>query len=472
MKVLFATAEAAPFIRTGGLGDVAGALPQALKANGVEATVILPLYQDMKETYRNSLQFVGSTTVPLGWRNQYAGVFKSAVNGVVYYFIDNEYYFKRKGLYGHFDDGERFAFFSRAILETMPLTGFFPDVLHVNDWQTALAPIYLDCFYRDVEAYKGIKTVLAIHNIEFQGCMDKFAIGDVFGIPASHSSVVEYRNDANMLKAGIEASNRVVTVSPTYATEIMDKFYSYGLDSILEARKYKLSGIVNGIDVDLYNPKSDKALFKNYDFRSYGQKKENKHGLQELLGLPVCDKPLIGMVGRLTTQKGIDLVLEVINQILEKDVQLVVLGTGDWKFENALQEISKQYPTKLATAIYFSGDIASKIYGASDIFLMPSKFEPCGLSQMIAMRYGSIPVVRETGGLKDTVIPFNPEEGTGVGFTFKTYNAYDMLDAINRALACYGDNKLWRNGVVKNAMRQDFSWKKSAKEYIELYRSL
>ena len=472
MKVLFAAAEAAPFIRTGGLGDVAGALPKALQANGVECAVILPLYQDMKAEYRNSLQFVGSTTLSLAWRNQYVGVFKSAVDGVSYYFIDNEFYFKRKGLYGHFDDGERFAYFSKAILEVMPLIGYFPDVLHVNDWQTSLAPLFLDCFYRDKEPYKNMKTVLAIHNIEFQGCMDKGVIGDVFGIPASYSSIAEYRNDANMLKAGIEASNKVVTVSPTYATEILDKFYSYGLDAILEQRKFKLSGIVNGIDVNLYNPKTDKALFKNYEYRSYGQKAFNKHGLQELMGLPVCDKPLIGMVTRLTTQKGIDLVLAVIHEILEKDVQLVVLGTGDWKFENALQEVAKQYPTKLATAIYFSGDIASKIYGASDVFLMPSKFEPCGLSQMIAMRYGSIPVVRETGGLKDTVIPFNPEDGTGVGFTFKSYNAHDMLDAINRALECYGDSKLWRNGVVKNAMKEDFSWKKSAKQYIELYESL
>ncbi len=472
MKVLFAAAEAAPFIRTGGLGDVAGALPQALQANGVETAVILPLYQDMKAEYRNSLQFVGSTMVSLSWRNQYAGVFKSVVQGVAYYFIDNEFYFNRKGLYGHFDDGERFAFFSKAILEVLPIIGYFPDVLHVNDWQTALAPLFLDCFYREIEAYRNVKTVLAIHNIEFQGCMDKYVIGDVFGIPANYSAVAEYRNDANMLKAGIEASNKVVTVSPTYSTEILDKFYSYGLESILEARKYKLSGIVNGIDVSLYNPKTDKALFKNYDFRAYTQKKENKHGLQALLGLPVCDKPLIGMVTRLTSQKGIDLVLAVIHEILEKDVQLVILGTGDWKFENALEEIAKQYPTKLATAIYFSGDIASKIYAASDIFLMPSKFEPCGLSQMIAMRYGSIPVVRETGGLKDTVIPFNPVEGTGVGFTFKSYNAHDMLDAINRALECYGDAKLWRNGVVKNAMKADFSWKKSALDYIELYKSL
>ncbi len=472
MKVLFATAEAAPFIRTGGLGDVAGALPPALVAKGVETAVILPLYGDMKSTYRNSLQFIGSTTVALGWRNQYVGVFRSAVAGVNYYFIDNEFYFKRKGLYGHFDDGERFAYFSKAILEALPIMGYYPDVIHCNDWQTALTPLYLDCFYRDGKEYKNIKTLMAIHNIEFQGNMDRCVLGDVFGIPESKQAIAEYQNNANMLKAGIESANKVVTVSPTYAVEILDKFYSCGLESILEARKYKLCGIVNGIDVDLYNPKTDKALFKSFDLRGFAGKKENKHGLQALFGLPVCDKPLIGMVTRLTTQKGIDLVLEVIHDVLAMDVQLVVLGTGDWKYENALQEVAKQYPTKLATAIYFSGDIASKIYGACDIFLMPSKFEPCGLSQMIAMRYGAIPVVRETGGLKDTVIPFNPVDGTGVGFTFKTYDAYDMLDAIKRALATYEDNKLWRNGVVKNAMKADFSWKKSAQEYITLYKSL
>ena len=312
----------------------------------------------------------------------------------------------------------------------MQVTGFYPDVLQCNDWQTGLTPLYLNCFYRLVDGYKTMKTVMTIHNIEFQGRMDKYVIDNVFGIPHDFYQVVEYKGDANMLKAGIESANKVVTVSPTYAREILDPYFAYGLDGILNARSFKLCGIVNGIDTALYDPKTDKALFANYDYKTYKKKAENKKGLQELLGLPVSDRPLIGMVTRLTPQKGIDLVLNVIREILSMDLQLVILGTGDGKYENALREIGKQFPTKLATAIYFSGDIASKIYGASDMFLMPSKYEPCGLSQMIAMRYGSVPIVRETGGLKDTVPAFDPTTGKGLGFTFKTYNVHDMLGAV------------------------------------------
>lgn len=472
MKVLFAASEASPFIRTGGLGDVMGALPQALGKLGVETAVVLPLYSDMKSEYRNSLKYVGNTTVFLGWRQQYAGVFMSRVNDVDYYFIDNEYYFKRNGIYGHFDDGERFAFFSKAVLETMQVTGFYPDVLQCNDWQTGLAPLYLNCFYRLVDGYKTMKTVMTIHNIEFQGRMDKYVIDNVFGIPREFYQVAEYKGDANMLKAGIEAANKVVTVSPTYAREILDPYFAYGLDGILNARSFKLCGIVNGIDTELYDPKTDKALFKNFDYKGVKKKAENKKGLQELLGLNVSDKPLIGMVTRLTPQKGIDLLLNVIHEILSMDLQLVVLGTGDWKYENALREVGKQYPTKLATAIYFSGDIASKIYGASDMFLMPSKYEPCGLSQMIAMRYGSVPIVRETGGLKDTVPAYDPTTGEGLGFTFKTYNAHDMLGAVRRAVEAYSDRDKWFTGVVRNAMAADFSWKKSAEDYLKLYESI
>ena len=472
MKVLFAASEASPFIRTGGLGDVMGALPAALKKNGAETAVVLPLYSDMNPEYRNSLKYIGNTTVFLGWRRQYAGVFMSRVNDVDYYFIDNEYYFKRNGIYGHFDDGERFAFFSKAVLETMQVTGFYPDVLQCNDWQTGLAPLYLNCFYRLVDGYKTMKTVMTIHNIEFQGRMDKYVIDNVFGIPREFYSVAEYKGDANMLKAGVEAADRVVTVSPTYSREILDPYFAYGLDGILNARSFKLSGIVNGIDTALYDPKTDPALFVNYDYRTFSKKAENKHGLQELLGLPVSDRPLIGMVTRLTPQKGIDLVLNVIREILSMDIQMVILGTGDWKYENALREIGKQFPTKLATAIYFSGDIASKIYGGSDMFLMPSKYEPCGLSQMIAMRYGSVPVVRETGGLKDTVPAFDPTTGKGLGFTFKTYNAHDMLGAVQRAADLFLDRDKWVKGVVKNAMSADFSWNKSADDYLKLYKGI
>lgn len=472
MKILFAGSEAAPFIRTGGLGDVMGALPRAVAKEGHEVAVVLPFYTMMREDFRHSLNYLGATVCPLGWRQQYVGVYAGTVDGITYYFIDNLQYYDRDKIYGTGDDGERFAFFSKAVLETMRVTGFYPDILHCNDWQTAMAPVYLDCYYRQIPEYGNIRTVFTIHNIEFQGNMDKYVIDNIFAIPPSHYSVVEYAGNANMLKAGIEASDKVVTVSPTYAKEILDPYYAYGLEHILNLRRDKISGIINGIDVNLYNPATDRALFKNYDFATVERKKDNKRGLQELVGLPVSDKPLIGMVTRLTSQKGIDLVLQVIKEILSKDVQMVILGTGDTVYENAFREIAKQYPTKLGVAIYFSGDIASKIYAGSDLFLMPSKYEPCGLSQMIAMRYGSIPIVRETGGLKDSVIPFNPVERTGVGFTFKTYNAYDMLDAVNRALDCYKDEELWKNGVVKNAMSADFSWKRSANEYIALYKSI
>lgn len=472
MKILYATSESGPFIRTGGLGDVSAALPVALAKEGQQVVVILPLYEDIPSSFRSNMQFIGSTTVPLGWRHQYAGLFKYVQQGVSYYFVDNEYYFKRKGLYGHFDDGERFAFFSKAVLELIPLMNFYPDVLHCNDWQTALIPVMLDAFYREVKGYKNIKTVQAIHNIEFQGKMNSYVIDNVFGLPAQFAPIVEYKNDANMLKSGIESANKVVTVSPTYANEILDSYFAYGLEHILHQRRFKLKGILNGIDTDLYNPEKDKALFKKYSLKTVANKKANKKGLQELVGLPVADVPIIGMVGRLAGQKGIDLVMRVIKEILAMEVQVVILGTGDWKYENALKEIEKQYPTKLNAAITFSADMASKIYAASDMFLMPSKFEPCGLSQMIAMRYGSVPIVRETGGLKDTVEPFNPLTKKGVGFTFKTYNAYDMLDAIVRAVRTYYDTPQDWKSVVANGMAQDFSWTKSASEYIEMYKSL
>lgn len=471
MKILFAASEADPFIRTGGLGDVGGALPIALAKEEQEVRVILPLYESIPAKYRQTMLFIGSTIVSLGWRRQYAGVFTQSINGVQYYFIDNEYYFKRQGLYGHYDDGERFAFFSRAIIEVLPLIDFFPDIIHCNDWQTALVPVMLDSFYREDSRYAGIKTVFTIHNIEFQGKMDRSCITDVFGIPESYRKAVEYDNKANMLKAGIEQSNIVTTVSETYAKEIMDPYFAYGLENILQKRSYKLTGIVNGIDTDLYNPLKDDSLFQRYSEKSLARKQKNKVGLQELVFLPVVDKPLIGMVTRLTNQKGMDIIMEVIEELLQLDIQMVILGTGDWKYENALTELSRRFSTKLAVVINFSRDIASKIYGGADMFLMPSRFEPCGLSQLIAMRYGNVPIVRETGGLKDTVIPYNAENGEGTGFTFKSYNAYDMLDAIKRALAVYADKKEWQS-LMKNAMERDYSWKEQAKKYINLYKSL
>lgn len=471
MKVLFVTSEAGPFIRTGGLGDVAAALPPALVKEGAEVKVVLPLYQDIPQKFRATMEFLGSVNVPLGWRKQYAGLLTITLDGVQYFFIDNEYYFKRNGLYGHFDDGERFAFFSRAVLEIMPLMGFYPDVIHCNDWQTGLLPVMLDCFYRQIRGYENIKTVITIHNIEFQGRMDKFVISDVFGIPPEFRNIVEYENDANMLKAGIEASNAVTTVSKTYAQEIMHPYFSYGLHNILSQRSYKLHGILNGIDMKQYDPATDKFLFKNYSAEKPEGKKANKEGLQNLLNLPVKDVPMISMVTRLTTQKGIDLVMAVIEEMLYEDIQFVILGTGDWKYENRLRELQGRFPTKLAAVISFSQDVASKIYSGSDMFLMPSRFEPCGLSQLLAMRYGSVPIVRETGGLKDTVVPFNPETKEGTGYTFKSYNAHDMLDAVRRAIRGYHDKENWKV-LVKSGMDRDSSWSASAKEYISLYKNI
>lgn len=471
MKILFATSEAGPFMRTGGLGDVSQALPRALTKEKQDVRVIMPLYDGIKDIYRQTMQYLGSKVVMLGWRQQYAGVFFYEFDGVKYYFIDNEYYFKRFGIYGHYDDGERFAFFSKAVLDVLPIIDFTPDVIHCNDWQTGLIPVYLDAFFRSDEKYANIRTLITIHNIEFQGSMDRSCITEVFGLPSSHTGIVEYAGCANMLKAGIEGAHAVTTVSRTYAEEIRHPFFAYGLEDILSKRSYKIRGILNGIDVDMYNPSRDGSLFCNFTAKTATRKTANKKGLQEMVNLPVCDKPLIGMVTRLTNQKGLDLVMEVIEEILSMDIQMVVLGTGDWKYETALGELANRYGNKLAVIINFSKDIASKIYGGSDMFLMPSKFEPCGLSQMIAMRYGSVPIIRETGGLKDTVPAFNPTDLTGRGFTFKSYNAYDMLDAIRRAVATFYNKTEW-NAVMSNAMSGDYSWKASAKEYLSLYKEI
>lgn len=355
----------------------------------------------------------------------------------------------------------------------MPLIDFYPDVLHANDWHTALTPVFLDVFYRFNDDYQRIKTVFTIHNIEFQGKYGDKLIGDILGLPDWARPLVMNGDCVNYMKGGIESSNAVTTVSETYAQEILDPFYSYGLEGILSNRRYKLHGVVNGIDQAVYNPKTDKKLFENYTVKNYSAKKaQNKKALCEMINLPYDEnRPLIAMVTRLTEQKGLDLVGTVIDDVMRADVQVVVLGTGDWKYENMIKSVEERHPNKFRAILAFSSDLASKLYAASDIFLMPSKFEPCGLSQLIAMKYGSVPVVRETGGLKDTVPAFNPETGEGKGFTFKTYNAYDMLDAIWRAYATYNDKDNW-DKIVKNDMNSDFGWDVSAKKYIDIYQSL
>ena len=473
MKVLFVAGEANPFIKTGGLADVAGALPKALVEKGIDARVMIPLYLGIPQEMKNNMQYIGNCFVQLSWRSQYCGVFSYVYQGVTYYFIDNEFYFKRHGIYGHYDDGERFAFFSKAILEALKVIDFTPDIIHANDWHTALVPVFLDCFYRGEPHCKNAQTVYTIHNIEFQGQYGDGLIEDVLGLNYDQSQLVRYAGCVNYMKGGIESAARVTTVSPSYANEILDPYYGYGMQDILNARKFKLSGIVNGIDEEKNNPATDQSLFKNYDINSIENKKFNKVGLQQLLGLPVNeDVPMIGMVGRLTHQKGIDLVTAVMDRILDMDVQVVILGTGDWKYENILKDMQNRYPGKLRAIINFSSDMASKIYAASDMFLMPSKFEPCGLSQMIAMRYASVPIVRLTGGLKDTVQAYDHVTGEGDGFTFLTYNASDMLYAIERAVGLYRDYKEDWNKVVLNGMKKDFSWKTIANQYIDLYKSI
>ena len=473
MKILFVASEAAPFIRTGGLGDVAGALPKSFLKLGHDARVVIPFYkEEIKSAFRDTLRFVNSTTVELGWRKQYCGVYEAVFDGITYYFVDNEYYFKRKGLYGHFDDAERFAFFSKAVLEVMSVVDFFPDILHANDWHTAMAPVFLDVNYRTDERYKNIKSVFTIHNIEFQGRYDQCIIGDILGLSEDVQNIVINDGVVNYMKGGIESSAVVTTVSKTYATEILDPFYSYGLDGILSERKYKVYGVVNGIDTQLYNPAKDKALFVNYNSKSvHEKKKENKKALCEMLNLSYDEnRPMIAMITRLSEQKGLDLVSAVIDEIMRADVQMVILGTGDWKYESFVKRVENEYPNKFRGIIQFSSDLASKIYSASDIFLMPSKFEPCGLSQLIAMRYGSIPIVRETGGLKDTVEPYSADTKLGNGYTFKTYNSYDMLDAVWRAYACFHDKENW-SVAINNAMNGNYGWDASAKQYIKIYKT-
>lgn len=471
MKVLYASSEALPFAASGGLADVAGSLPQALRRRKVACRVVMPLYGTVSAELRSKMKFITCIMVPVSWRRQYCGIFEANVGGVIYYLIDNEYYFKRNNLYGHYDDGERFAFFSRAILEILPYIDFKPDIIHCNDWQTALVPVYYSTFYANREGYTGIKTVFTIHNIQYQGKYGSEILGDVFGFGEEHEQLLRFGDCLNLMKGGIECADKVTTVSKTYAGEILDPWFSHGLDPILRARSYKLSGILNGIDTASYNPEKDKDIFCNYSAKNPEGKKENKAKLQEMFNLPVRDDvPLMGIVSRLVAHKGLDLVKRVMwEQLSNSDMQLVVLGSGDWEYEEFFRELAKAFPDKVGLRLGFIPDLARKIYAGSDMFLMPSKSEPCGLSQMVALRYGSVPIVRETGGLKDTIT--DSGDGAGNGFTFKSYDAYDMLDAIRRALAAYYDRDHWQT-LVTRALKCDNSWGSSAKEYIKLYESL
>ncbi len=466
-KILFVASEARPFIATGGLADVIGSLPQALATDAdYDIRVALPLYSDMKPEYRRKLAFLGNIYVPLGWRNQYCGVFTCEENGVTYYFLDNEYYFKRTGCYGYYDDGERFAFFSRAVLEVMPFISYYPDILHCHDWQCALASIYLKTIYAHRTEYQKIRSLFTIHNIEYQGKYSLDILEDLFGISNAHRNLVEYDGCINLMKGAIECSERFSTVSPTYAKEIRSAQYAHGLQDIIRKNEGKLTGILNGIDISSYNPSTDKALFANYDAENLENKAICKSELQKMLGLPVKDVPVIAMISRLVSHKGLELVKTVAEDILHEDVQFVLLGTGDFAYEEYFRDLGKKYEGKASVNIVFNNDLSRKIYSGADIFLMPSVSEPCGLSQMIASRYATVPLVRETGGLYDSIKPYG---AGGNGFTFASCNAYDMLYVVHEAIETYKNRSAWQ-ALMKKVATTDFSWNRSAEEYKKLYQ--
>ncbi len=472
MKILFAASEALPFIASGGLADVAGALPKALCENGVDCRVILPLYSGIKQQWRERMTYLTSFSVPLGWRRQYCGVFTAEANGVTYYFVDNEYYFKRDGLYGHYDDGERFAFFSRAILETLCHIDFTPDILHLNDWQTALAAVYLNLYYRGDVRFTFMKTVFTIHNIQYQGKFGEEIIEDLLGISKNERGLLEYDGCVNFMKAAIASVNQVTTVSPTYAQEILDPWYAFGLDGFLRENQFKLRGILNGIDTVLYDSKTDPLIPTNFTVQTCTKgKQENKKALCTELGLAYDEnKPLVAIISRLVAPKGIDLIRYIFNEIIGSGMQVAVLGSGEREYEDFFREATRRFPGQVAATIGFLPDLARRMYAGADIFLMPSKSEPCGLSQMVACRYAAIPVVRETGGLKDSITDFGTGEN-GCGYTFKSYNAHDMLGALNRAVGAYHNAPVWKK-QMQAVLKTDFSWARSAKTYLEMYQSL
>lgn len=470
MKVLFATSEAYPFAMSGGLADVSGALPKALRKRFVGCRIIMPLYGTISDEMRQKMTFVCNITVPVAWRRQYCGVFEAHLDGVIYYFIDNQYYFKRDNLYGFYDDAERFAFFSRAVLEVLPHINFAPDIIHCNDWQTALIPVYLDAFYKQNDFYKNMKTVFTIHNIQYQGKYGYDLYNDVVGLPIERFGILQYDDCINLMKGGIQCADKVTTVSPTYAREILDPYYSHGLDAILKQFTYKLCGIVNGIDVEVYNPETDPLIFKNFTADDLSGKAVNKQKLQEELNLPQRDDiPVIGIVTRLVKHKGLDLVKRVFEELLQADLQFAVLGSGEWEFETFFYEMAQKYPDKVGLKLGFNPTLAHRIYAGADIFLMPSQSEPCGLAQMVALRYGTIPIVRETGGLNDTIK--DSDDGIGNGFTFKNYNAHDMENTVWRAIDGFRNREGWQI-LQKRAMLCDNSWKTSANAYIGLYKEI
>lgn len=471
MKILFAASEATPFAQSGGLGEVAGALPKALAEKGEDVRVVLPLYECVKPELRENMNFLCYFDVPVSWRNQYCGVFESKIGNVTYYLIDNEYYFKRSGLYGYYDDAERFTFFSRAVLEIIShLDGFKPDIIHCNDWQTALVPLYCNSFYAHRPGYEGIRTVYTIHNIQYQGVYGKELLDEIIGVSPSDYSLLDYDGLVNFSKSAIECCNKVTTVSPSYANEILDPWYSHGLDSILLKNSWKLTGILNGIDVDSYNPQTDPAIPYKYSSSRKTGKAKCKAALEDRFGFEhKPEVPIMALISRLVSHKGLDLIINMIDELLySTEVRFIVLGTGDSVYEDFFRGLAARHPDKFRLELAFDSALSRQIYAGADMFLMPSKSEPCGLSQMIALRYGTIPIVRETGGLKDSITDCG--DGKGNGFTFKTYNAQDMHWAINRCIDLYyNDKDTWKK-LVSRAMKCDFSWSRSADLYIQMYK--
>ena len=475
MQIVFASAECAPFVKTGGLGDVAGSLPAALVRAGAEVIVMVPKYATIKDEYKAQMEHFADFYVSLGWRNEYCGLEKLEHDGVTYMFVDNERYFARDYPYGFFDDGERFAFFSKAITESLQHLpeGFECDILHCNDWQTALAPVFLREFYQGLPLYDRVKTVFSIHNVAFQGQFSDTVMEDILGVAHIPAAATQLRCDAssiNYMLGALHYADAITTVSPTYAGEIQTPEFGEGLDGVLRERSYALQGILNGIDVAAFDPATDKRIAANYTVDDRSGKAVCKTKLQEELGLEVRDdRPLMVMVTRLTRQKGMDLVMYALDRILSGGVQVAVLGTGDHDYEDGLRYFQDKYPGTMAARIEFDPALSQRMYAAADMFLMPSKFEPCGLSQIIAMRYGTLPIVRETGGLKDTVIPYNEFTGEGTGFSFSNFNGDEMGDAVFRAARLFWDNRDAWNQLVTQAMSQDFSWTRSADKYLDLY---
>lgn len=473
MRILFAAAEAAPYIKTGGLGDVIFALPAELsKKSDTEVCVFLPYYKAIKDNREIETEFITSFYTTLNWRKAHIGIFKAKDNSqkLKYYFIDNEYYFGRDNLYGYYDDGERFAYFSKALLEALYHIDFVPDVIHANDWHTALVPVFLKLWFK--QSFENTKCVFTVHNIEYQGKMPLEFSNEILGFDDAQSSILKYENCINLMKGAIVTADKITTVSKTYSHEIKYAYYSYGLDPVLRENEYKLTGIINGIDFNQYNPKTDKNLHINYSDQEIDKKKENKKLLQEELNLEVnLDIPILAMVSRLVPHKGLELVEYIAKDLMQENLQFVVLGTGDKRYEELFKYLENSYKNKVSANIKFDSRLASRIYAGADMLLMPSKSEPCGLSQLIAMRYGTVPIVRETGGLFDTVPALNPEKLEGRGFTFKLYNAHDMLGAINRCIDFYNDKDNWYK-LIQNIMQYDSSWKVPASEYLNIYKGI